>query len=117
MITLVVPTLAEELFLPFHPLLAHGAGLMSPIGGPIVTLMSMFNPYYTTPRHTSAVHPGVARIGVGVHLGALRVDDLPLRPLDGPDAAVGRRRSFRRITLRWSIDNAPVPAYPDQSNR
>jgi ABC-type transport system involved in multi-copper enzyme maturation permease subunit len=50
-IALFVPTVSELFFLNSNRVLAEGLGALSPIGGPIVTLMSMFpSPYFSTTR-------------------------------------------------------------------
>jgi hypothetical protein len=50
MVTLLVPTLSEVLLLGSRRSLAQGLGVMSAIGGPIMTLAPMFNPSYTPVR-------------------------------------------------------------------
>jgi ABC-type transport system involved in multi-copper enzyme maturation permease subunit len=49
-IALVVPTASESFLLNSNRTVAEGLGTVSPIGGPIVTLMSMFSPYFSTTR-------------------------------------------------------------------
>jgi ABC-type transport system involved in multi-copper enzyme maturation permease subunit len=51
MIALFVPAASESFLLSSNRTLAEGLGAVSPIGGPIVTLMSMFSsPYFSTTR-------------------------------------------------------------------
>jgi hypothetical protein len=49
-VALIVPTIAEVMFLRSNRLAAAGLGVISPVGGPILTLMSMFSPQYMTAR-------------------------------------------------------------------
>jgi hypothetical protein len=45
-----VPAVSESFLLKSNRAVAEGLGTVSPIGGPIVTLMSMFSPYFSTTR-------------------------------------------------------------------
>jgi ABC-type transport system involved in multi-copper enzyme maturation permease subunit len=49
-IALFVPAVSESFLLRSNCAVAEGLGTVSPIGGPIVTLMSMFSPYFSTTR-------------------------------------------------------------------
>jgi ABC-type transport system involved in multi-copper enzyme maturation permease subunit len=49
-IALFVPAVSESCLFSSNRAVAEGLGTMSPIGGPIVMLMSMFSPYFSTTR-------------------------------------------------------------------
>jgi len=49
-IAVFVPAFSESFFLSSNRAFAEGLGTLSPIGGPIVTLMSLFSPFFSTTR-------------------------------------------------------------------
>jgi hypothetical protein len=49
-VALFVPAVSESFLLRSNRTVAEGLGTVSPIGGPIVTLMSMFNPFFSNTR-------------------------------------------------------------------
>jgi hypothetical protein len=70
-VALVLPTLAEILFLNTNRLWANRLGLGSPLGGPIATLSSMYNVAFISPR--ALLPANVIWIGVSGALAWLLV--------------------------------------------
>ena len=85
-IALVVPAVCESFFLSSNRTLAEGLGTLSPIGGPIVTLMSMFSsPYFSTTREILPYAIFWLFLAAYLRMDAHLVDDPPLRSLDRKD--------------------------------